>query len=63
MSAPKKILMHNAPQMQQHIDTIREHLMRMMKQDVSTAEAIRTAVALMAEAIEEDKKKKERDSE
>lgn len=63
MSAPKKILMHNSPQMQQHIDTIREHLVRMMKQDVSTAEAIRAAVALMAEAIEEDKKKKGNDNE
>lgn len=55
--------MHNSPQMQQHIDTIREHLVRMMKQDVSTAEAIRTAVALMAEAIEQDKQQKENDNE
>ena len=63
MSAPKKILMHNSPEMQQHIDTIREHLVRMMKQDVSTAEAIRAAVALMAEAIEQDKQQKESDNE
>ena len=59
----RKILVTNSEQMENGIAVIRAHLSEMMKQDVSTAEAIRAAVALMAEAIEQDKQQKESDSE
>lgn len=45
------------------VEVIRQHIAETTKQTVTTSEAIRTAVALMAKAIEEDKKKKESDSE
>lgn len=59
----RKILVTNSAQLEHGITVIRAHLSEMMKQDVSTAEAIRAAVAVMAEAIEQDKKTKEQDSE
>ena len=57
----RKILVTNSPQLEHGISVIRAHLREVMKEDVSTAEAIRVAVAVMAEAIE--KNKKESDSE
>ena len=60
----RKILVTNSTELEHGISQIRAHLREVMKQDVSTAEAIRAAVAVMAEAIEQDKQtKKERDSE
>jgi len=59
----RKILVTNSAQLEYGIAVIRAHLSEMMKQDVSTAEAIRAAVAVMAEAIEHDKQQKEQDSE
>ena len=57
----RKILVTNSPQLEHGISVIRAHLREVMKEDVSTAEAIRVSVAVMAEAIE--KNKKESDSE
>jgi 20S proteasome alpha/beta subunit len=57
----RKILVTNSPQLEHGISVIRAHLREVMKEDVSTAEAIRVAVAVMAEAIEANKK--ESDSE
>ena len=59
----RKILVTNSAQLEHGIAVIRAHLSEMMKQDVSTAEAIRAAVAVMAEAIEHDKQQKENNSE
>lgn len=57
----RKILVTNSAEFEHGIAVIRAHLREVMKEDVSTAEAIRVAVAVMAEAIEANKK--ESDSE
>ena len=57
----KKILVTISAEFEHGISVIRAHLREVMKEDVSTAEAIRVAVAVMAEAIEANKK--ESDSE
>lgn len=57
----RKILVTNSAEFEHGISVIRAHLREVMKEDVSTAEAIRVAVAVMAEAIEANKK--ESDSE